>query len=188
MRMKPNSSAAPVTYNKKEGEYSLYGWFRVIYDAGNDDYSVNLINSSNNYVYALYVPYASGDLTIMHSKKADSAGTCADDGLQLKYNGTPYTGNSTTPAQLTVHVDEGQLSTQISVTVDAKAATPGQYVATYYNNAQEIGVKPDGSDYYEHTYNFTVGQLLTASDTVKGLYIRNPVNFYSEFSLGYTIT
>lgn len=145
--------------------------------------------------YALYVPYASGDLIIKHSQKADSAGNCAsEDGLAISvtYNNSTITGsgNQNTPAQCVINLDERYLagSETIDVTVGAKAATGGDYNATYHNDEMVNGTLNSESGYYEHSYHYTVSQLLTVSDSVKGLVTMNNVFFYSEFSFNYEIT
>lgn len=146
---------------------------------------------TETYYYALYVPYVNGNLTIKHSLKADSAGKCADDGLKLVYDNTTYTSTAQTKyARLTVNVHEQNLtdSDTLNITVGAKPKGAGVYKGTYLGETKDTTATLQQNGYYEFAKEFAIKNLLTASDTVKGLMILNDVYFYSEFSLGYKIT
>lgn len=148
--------------------------------------------------YALYVPYASGSLTVTHSQKADSAGECDEtDGLTVavSYEGAApivSTGNASAHAAVTIIVSEQSLSDTVAITVGAKPEELGVYASTYKNDdvipTAQITDNTATTGYYEYSESVTVEDLLTSSDTVKGLMTLKSIDFYSSFSLGYEIT
>ena len=76
----------------------------------------------------------------------------------------------------------------IQIKVGALQAAPGAYDATFYNGQAVVGTKNTTTNYYEYTYDLDMKELLTASESVKGLMKLNDVTFSSAFSLGYVIT
>lgn len=190
--------------------YKFIGWYDAPYAApnavtidgltgvpGSTSVSDLTVPQTDTTYYALFVPYADGGLTVSHIQKADSAGKCADtDGLLLDVtfggNTAHQTGDKTDPVVTTISVSEKSPDAEVAIRVGAKAEYPGLYALTYLNDneipSSDIVNCTSTTGYYEYSRTFTVSELLTASDTVKGLMTLKNVNFYSVFSLGYTIT
>ena len=141
--------------------------------------------------YALFVPYVEGDLYIEHREKADTAGHCADtDGLSLRVqysdrDDTEY-GDQNNPADYTIpssYIYEKNTSGSVTITVGATPHEGSVYNSTYRDTVRMI---PDEN--LKAVYTASVPELFSDSPTVKGLKTLNPLNFYSVFSRGYTIT
>ena len=141
--------------------------------------------------YALFVPYAAGDLYIEHREKADTAGHCADDrglSLRVQYSGVDTTdyGDKDNAAEYTIpstYIYEKNTSGSVTITVGATPHDGSIYDSTYRDTVRMI---PDEN--LKAVYTASVPELFADSPTVKGLKVLNPLRFYSVFSRGYTIT
>ena len=140
--------------------------------------------------FALFVPYASGELDIEHREKADTAGHCADgNGLSLRVqygevDETTYGDKDHAAANYVPSTYMYEQNTEGSVTVTV-GATPHEnsvYKATY----RDVYImEPNRS--LVASYSATVPELFSDSETVKGLKVVKKLDFYSVFSQGYTI-
>ena len=191
-------------------QYKFIGWYTTCGAAPNTPTVKGVVNGfgeeningiavplNETTYYALYVPYANDNLNVTHNQKEDSPGSCASgNGLTLSvtYNNATLTdeGDAADPALCSVAVDERALSPDVNypiqIKVGALQAAPGAYDATFYNGQSVVGTKNTTTNYYEYTYDLDMKELLTASDSVKGLMKLNDVTFSSAFSLGYVIT
>ena len=191
-------------------QYKFIGWYTTCGAAPNTPTVKGVVNGfgeeningiavplNETTYYALYVPYANDNLNVTHNQKEDSPGPCASgNGLTLSvtYNNDTLTaeGDAADPALCSVAVDESELSPDVNypiqIKVGALQAAPGAYDATFYNGQSVVGTKNTTTNYYEYTYDLDMKELLTASDSVKGLMKLNDVTFSSAFSLGYVIT
>ena len=191
-------------------QYKFIGWYTTCGAAPNTPTVKGVVNGfgeeningiavplNETTYYALYVPYANDNLNVTYNQKEDSPGSCASgNGLTLSvtYNNDTWIdeGDAADPALCSVAVDERALSPDVNypiqIKVGALQAAPGAYDATFYNGQSVVGTKNTTTNYYEYTYNLDMKELLTASDSVKGLMKLNDVTFSSAFSLGYVIT
>ena len=191
-------------------QYKFIGWYTTCGAAPNTPTVKGVVNGfgeenineiavplNETTYYALYVPYANDNLNVTYNQKEDSPGSCASgNGLTLSvtYNNDTLTdeGDAADPALCSVAVDERALSPDVNypiqIKVGALQSAPGAYDATFYNGQSVVGTKNTTTNYYEYTYDLDMKELLTASDSVKGLMKLNDVTFSSAFSLGYVIT
>ena len=203
-----NSDHTTVTFgidvnSYDSANYKFIGWYYTDEAAPNDFTVDNIANGfggqhisgltvpvDTTIYFALFVPYASGELDIEHSEKADTAGHCADEnGLSLRvqyadvdettYGDRDHAATNYIPP---TYMYEQNTEGSVTVTLGAVPHENSVYKATYRD---VFVMEPNRS--MQTSYSATIPELFSYSDTVKGLKVIKKLDFYSVFSQGYTI-
>lgn len=195
-----------ITLNATNGtQYKFIGWGTPKYDADGKviDYNLTDLNATytvgtNTKLFAMYEPYATGSVTITHSKYT---GTDSHNGLGIfsvtakvvDSNGVEISSQISTQSDGSVKLDKIQNTPDayIKVTLTTQSYAKSHFLYFYYpsvsNGAYTLEKDPKG-DYYDK--ECTVSNLATKTFTVKvsDLFVNGKqtvmaLNYYSDLKL-----